>query len=157
MSGRRDYYHDPAAPKANTLVPGGSALVTDETGGVLLQRRADSGNWALPGGTMDIGETLGQCIVREVKEETGLDIVITGLLGIYTDPAHVIAYADGEVRQEFNITYLGRVVGGAIALSDESTEVRFVDPAEFDHIPIHDTVRLRLRHYAERRDTPYLG
>lgn len=157
MSRRRDYYHDPAAPEANSLVPGGSALVTDDAGRVLMQRRSDSGNWSLPGGVMDIGETLGQCVIREAKEETGLDIELTGLLGIYTDPEHVIAYADGEVRQEFNITYLGRVTGGTITTSDESTEVRFVDPAEFDHIPIHDTVRLRLSHHAERRDTPYLG
>jgi ADP-ribose pyrophosphatase YjhB (NUDIX family) len=157
MTGRRDYYHEPVAPPANSLVPGGSALVVDQHGHVLLQRRADSGNWALPGGTMDIGETLGQCVIREVKEETGLDIEITGLLGIYTDPHHVIAYADGEVRQEFNVTYLGRVVGGTIAVSDESTDVRFVDPADFDDIPIHETVRLRLRHHAEHRDHPYLG
>ncbi|MFI5494637.1 NUDIX domain-containing protein [Actinoplanes sp. NPDC051859] len=157
MSNRRDYYRDPGAPIANSLVPGGSALVVDEQGRVLLQRRADSGNWALPGGAMDIGETLGECIVREVKEETGLDIVVTGLLGIYTDPAHVIAYADGEVRQEFNVTYLGRVVGGEISVSDESTAVRFVAPEEFDGLPIHETVRLRLRHFAESRDVPYLG
>ncbi|MEU4563415.1 NUDIX domain-containing protein [Actinoplanes sp. NPDC023936] len=157
MSGRRDYYRDPAAPRANSLIPGGSALVVNEHGGVLLQRRTDSGNWALPGGTMDIGETLDQCVVREVKEETGLDIEIIGLLGIYTDPQHVIAYADGEVRQEFNITYYGRVIGGTLAVSDESTDVRFVDPAEFDRIPIHDTVRLRLRHHVEHRTRPYLG
>ena len=157
MTGRRDYYHDPAAPAANSLVPGGSALVVGDHGHVLLQRRADSGNWALPGGTMDIGETLGQCVIREVKEETGLDIEITGLLGIYTDPQHVIAYADGEIRQEFNVTYLGRVIGGTIAVSHESTGVRFIDPADFDNIPIHDTVRLRLRHHVEHRDHPYLG
>ena len=157
MSRRRDYYHDPTAPTANSLVPGGSALVTDEHGRILMQRRTDSGNWSLPGGVMDIGETLQQCVIREVKEETGLDIAVTGLLGIYTDPAHVIAYADGEVRQEFNITYLGQVTGGTITVSDESTEVRFVDPTEFDHLPIHDTVRLRLHHHAQHRDTPYLG
>jgi ADP-ribose pyrophosphatase YjhB (NUDIX family) len=154
---RRDYYHDPAAPKANSLVPGGSALVIDQSGRILMQRRTDSGNWSLPGGVMDIGETLQQCVIREVKEETGLDITITGLLGIYTDPNHVIAYADGEVRQEFNITYLARVTGGTITVSNESTEVRFIDPTELDHLPIHDTVRLRLRHHAEHRDTPYLG
>jgi ADP-ribose pyrophosphatase YjhB (NUDIX family) len=157
VSRRRDYYHDPAAPKANSLVPGGSALVTDDEGRILMQRRSDSGNWALPGGVMDIGETLEQCVVREVKEETGLDIAIIGLLGIYTDPNHVIAYADGEVRQQFNVTYLARVTGGTIAVSKESTEVRFVDPTELDHLPIHDTVRLRLGHYTEHRSAPYLG
>ncbi|TCB99022.1 NUDIX domain-containing protein [Micromonospora zingiberis] len=157
MTGRRDYYHDPQAPTANSLVPGAAALVTDQHGRVLLQRRTDSGNWALPGGAMDIGETLQQCAVREVKEETGLDIEITGLLGIYTDPAHVIAYADGEVRQEFTVTYLARVTDGTLTVSDESTEVRFIHPTDFDRIPIHDTVRLRLHHHAEHRDTPYLG
>lgn len=157
MTGRRDYYHDPNAPTANSLVPGAAAIVTDQHGRVLLQRRTDSGNWSLPGGAMDIGETLQQCAIREVKEETGLDIEITDLLGIYTDPAHVIAYADGEVRQEFTVTYLARVTGGTLTVSDESTEVDFIHPTDFDHIPIHDTVRLRLHHHAQRRDTPYLG
>jgi ADP-ribose pyrophosphatase YjhB (NUDIX family) len=157
VNGRRDYYHDADTPAANSLVPGASAPVVDEHGQVLMHRRSDSGNWSLPGGIMDIGETLGECVIREVKEETGLDIELTGLLGIYTDPAHVIAYADGEVRQEFNITYLGQVTGGTIVISHESTDVRFIDPTEFDHIPIHDTVRLRLCHHAEHRPTPYLG
>src|SRR5690349_3291722 len=130
MGSRRDYYRDPDAPTPNSLVPGGSALVVDTDGSILMQRRSDSGNWSLPGGVMEIGETLEQCVVRETREESGLDIEITGLLGIYTDPAHVIAYEDGEVRQEFNITYYGRVVGGRIAVSTESTEVRFIRPDE---------------------------
>lgn len=157
MTGRRDHYHDPDAPTPNSLIPGAAALVTDEHGRVLLQRRTDSGNWSLPGGTMNIGETLQQCAIREVKEETGLDIAITGLLGIYTDPAHVIAYPDGEVRQEFTITYLARATGGTLTVSDESTDLRYIHPTDFDHIPIHDTVRLRLHHHTQHRDTPYLG
>ncbi|WP_155371684.1 NUDIX domain-containing protein [Catellatospora vulcania] len=157
MAGRRDFYRNRDAPAANSIAPGGSALVVDQRGWVLMQRRADSGNWSLPGGIMEIGETMQQCVVREVKEETGLDIEITGLLGIYTDPQHVIAYADGEVRQEFNITYRARVTGGAITVSHESTDVRFVDPVDFDRIPIHDTVRLRLHHHAEGPQMPYLG
>jgi ADP-ribose pyrophosphatase YjhB (NUDIX family) len=154
---RTDYYNDPDAPPANSLVPGGQALVTDEQGRVLMQRRADSGNWSLPGGVMEIGETIGQAVVREVREETGLDVELTGVLGIYTDPAHVIAYADGEVRQEFVVAFTGRAVGGELRRSDESTEVRFVDPAELAELPAHETVRLRLRHYAERRGQPHIG
>lgn len=106
---------------------------------------------------MEIGETLEECVVRETKEESGLDIEITGLLGIYTDPEHVIAYADGEIRQEFSVTFYGRVCGGQVAVSDESTEVRFVGLDEVADLPVHDTVRLRLRHHAEQRALPYLG
>lgn len=157
MSRRTDYYHDPNAPKANSIKAGGSAIVADEQGRILMQRRTDSGNWALPGGVMDIGETLEQCVIREVKEETGLDIEIIGLVGVYTDPRHVIAYANGEVRQQFNITFAGRVTGGQITVSDESTEVRFVHPDELTEMPIHPTVELRLQHYAEHRPQPYLG
>ncbi|MEV5835132.1 NUDIX domain-containing protein [Nocardia sp. NPDC052112] len=157
MGSRRDYYRDPNAPQPNSLVPGGSALVVDDEGAVLMQRRSDSGNWSFPGGIMEIGETLEQCVIRETKEESGLDIEITGILGIYTDPQHVIAYADGEIRQEFNITFYGRVIGGRIEVSSESTEVRFLRLEELETLPVHQTVRLRLQHHAEQRSTPYLG
>ena len=157
MIRRNDYYHDPEAPAANSLVPGGSALVVDDAGRILLQRRADSGNWSLPGGTMDLGETLPGAVVREAREETGLDVELTGILGIYTDPGHVIAYQDGEVRQEFVVVFTARAVGGELAVSDESTEVRYIDPADLDSLPMHESVRLRIRHHLERRDRPYLG
>ncbi|WP_280437772.1 NUDIX hydrolase [Nocardia carnea] len=147
MTSRRDYYRDPDAPEANSLVPGGSALVIDDRGAVLMQRRSDSGNWSFPGGTMEIGETLEQCVIRETKEETGLDV----------DPEHVVAYADGEVRQEFNITFYARVTGGDITVSAESTEVAFLTPAHLQTLPMHETVRLRLRHHTEQRTNPYLG
>jgi len=62
-----------------------------------------SGNWALPGGAVDIGETFAQSAIREVKEETGFDIRIDRIIGIYADPGHVLAYDDGELRQEFSI------------------------------------------------------
>src|SRR5262249_14758110 len=86
---RTDYYRDPNAPRANSLVPGASAIVTDDEGNVLLHRRRDSGRWALPGGIMDIGETIAQCAEREVKEETGLAVTAYHLVGVYSDPDHV--------------------------------------------------------------------
>ncbi|MFJ8630744.1 NUDIX hydrolase [Streptomyces sp. NPDC093568] len=154
---RTDYYDDPAAPEPNALVVAASAVVTDDAGRILLQRRSDSGLWALPGGGMELTESLPGCAVREVKEETGYDIRITGLIGTYTDPRHVIAYSDGEVRRQFNICFRARIVGGEPAISGESTEVRFVHPGELDSLPLHDTQRIRPRHALEHRDTPYLG
>jgi ADP-ribose pyrophosphatase YjhB (NUDIX family) len=156
VSRRTDYYHDPDAPTPNSLVPGGSAVISDDQGRILLQRRADSGNWSLPGGVMEIGETLGAAVVREVREETGLEVKLTGIVGVYTDPGHIIAYADGEVRQEFVIVFAGRVIGGHLAVSDESTDVAFIDPAELPALPMHETVRLRIEHLIQRRP-PYIG
>ncbi|WP_422770219.1 NUDIX domain-containing protein [Plantactinospora sp. WMMC1484] len=147
MSQRVDYFDDPSAPAATSLVPGGSALVADEQGRILLQRRTDSGNWSLPGGTMELGETLGDAVIRETREETGLDIELTGILGIYTDPRHVIAYADGEVRQEFVVAFTARPLGGELAVSDESTEVAWFDPADIADIRMHESVRLRIGHW----------
>jgi ADP-ribose pyrophosphatase YjhB (NUDIX family) len=154
---RREYYNDPKAPAPNSLVVATSAVVTDDNGRILLQRRTDSGNWALPGGGMEITESLAESVIREVKEETGFDVEVTGLVGTYTDPRHIIAYTDGEVRRQFNICYTARITGGQLSISDESTEIRFVGPGELDDLPIHHTQRLRISHYLEKRDVPYLG
>lgn len=154
---RTEFYDDPGAPGPNRLVVAASAVVTDGAGWILLQRRRDNGLWALPGGGMEMGDSLPGAAVREVREETGLDVEITGLVGTYTDPRHVIAYTDGEVRRQFNVCFTARIVGGTLALSDESTELRFVNPADLDDLPMHHTQRLRLTHFQQRRPHPYLG
>ncbi|MFE2725666.1 NUDIX domain-containing protein [Kitasatospora sp. NPDC059327] len=141
---RRDYADDPSAPAANSLVPAASVVVVDDAGRVLLQRRTDNGMWALPGGVMDIGESISGCGVRETREETGIDIEITGIVGTYSDPRHVLAYDDGEVRQEFSICLLGRPLGGELRVSDESHEVAWFSPAETDGLPMVPNIRRRL-------------
>ncbi|MFE9779277.1 NUDIX domain-containing protein [Streptomyces sp. NPDC005775] len=154
---RTEYYDDPDAPEPNSLVVAASAVVTDDRGRILLQRRTDSGLWALPGGGMEMADSLPGTAVREVKEETGLDVEITGLVGTYTDPKHVIEYSDGEVRRQFNVCFRARVTGGTLAISDESTELRFVAPEEVGELRMHHTQQLRIRHFLEERDRPYLG
>lgn len=154
---RTEFYDDPSAPKPTRIVPAASAVVTDQDGRILLQRRTDSGLYALPGGMMDLGESLPQTAVREVREESGLDVEITGLVGTYTDPLHVIAYSDGEVRQQFNICFAARVIGGSLRISDESTDLRFVAPKDIAALPMHHTQKLRIDHFLEQREVPYLG
>ncbi|MFI7386073.1 NUDIX domain-containing protein [Streptomyces sp. NPDC049813] len=154
---RTEYYDDPDAPPPNSLVVAASAVVCDEQGRVLMQRRRDNDLWALPGGGMEMADSLPGTAVREVKEETGFDVEVTGLVGTYTDPRHIIVYTDGEVRRQFNVCFRARILGGELAVSDESTELRFVDPAEFGGLPMHHTQRLRLQHFLEDRSSPYLG
>ncbi|MFE4517657.1 NUDIX hydrolase [Kitasatospora sp. NPDC056783] len=141
---RRDYVDDPNAPEANSLVPAASVVVVDDAGRVLLQRRTDNGMWALPGGKMDIGESLAGCGIRETREETGIEVEITGIVGTYTDPGHVFAYDDGEVRQEFSICLLARPLGGRLQVSEESHAVAWFAPAETDGLAMLPSIRKRL-------------
>jgi len=145
--GRVDYYDDPNAPAANTLVPAASAIVTDSEGRILLHRRSDNDMWALPGGVMELGESLADCAVREVLEETGLEVEVVGIVGIYSDPKHVFAYDDGEVRQEFSICFECEVLDGRLAISDESKELRFVDRAAIADLPMVENIRRRVTDY----------
>ncbi len=154
---RVDYYDDPAAPKPNSVVPAAVGFVPDEEGRILLQHRVDNDLWALPGGTHDFGESIEDTVIREIKEETGLDVEVTGLVGIYTDPRHVIAYSDGEVRQQFTLAFRTRVLGGRLAHDRESHELRWVAQKELDGLRIHPSMRLRIDHYFQARKEPYLG
>ena len=96
---RRDYFYDPEAPKPNSIRPAAAVALFDSGGNILLLRRKDNDKWTMPGGTLDFGESLTGCAMREIREETGLQIRITGLIGTYTDPNILIGYSDGEVRQ----------------------------------------------------------
>jgi ADP-ribose pyrophosphatase YjhB (NUDIX family) len=146
---RVDYFHDPDAPKANSLRPAVSAFVQNYKGEILMIRRTDNDRYAIPGGQQEVGETLGEAAVREVKEETGFDIEITGLIGLYSNPNHVIAYDDGEVRQEFSICFRGNLLGGTSRTSNESKEVIWVNQESVDDLNIHPSIRLRINHALE--------
>lgn len=155
---RRDFYNDPTAPKPNSLVPATTVVVPDEDGRILLIRRSDNGLWALPGGAMDVGEYLADAAVREVREETGLDVEIVGILGTYTDPRHVIAYDDGEVRQQFAICFEARQIGGELlADGSETKDARFFSAAELADLEMHPSMRFRVGHFWEARTAPYIG
>ncbi|MFF4518076.1 NUDIX hydrolase [Streptomyces mirabilis] len=146
---RRDYEDDPNAPAANSLVPAASTVVVDDSGRILLQRRSDNGMWTLPGGAMNLGESLPDCAVRETREETGYDVEITGIVGTYTNPRHVFAYDDGEVRQEFSICFLARPVAGQLAVSKESTDVRWFLSEEVDALPMLPSIRKRVNDWRD--------
>jgi 8-oxo-dGTP pyrophosphatase MutT (NUDIX family) len=156
---KKDYFDDPHAPPANSLVVAVAVLVRDDEGRLLMIQRSDNQLWALPGGAQDIGETTREAAIREVHEETGISIEITGISGIYADPRHVIAYDDGEVRQEFSIVFHGRPIGddGAVRRSEESTEVAWIDPAGVPSLEIDRSMRLRVEHGLEERAEPFLS
>jgi ADP-ribose pyrophosphatase YjhB (NUDIX family) len=154
---RTEHFNDPNAPAANNLVPAASAVVADQAGAILLIERTDNGLWTIPGGGMEVGETIAQTAIREVKEETGLDVAVQRLVGIYSNPRHVIEYSDGEVRQQFSVCFACRVTGGQMATSSESRRVGFFAPEDIKAMPIHDSIRLRIRDYLESHAEPVIA
>ncbi|GIE86812.1 NUDIX domain-containing protein [Actinoplanes regularis] len=154
--GRIEYYDDPKAPKANTLIPASNLLVVNEDGGILFQRRRDTGQWALPGGAQDIGETPAECAVRECLEETGIIAEVTGFLGVYSNPKHIVAYTDGEIRQQYEATYIGRPIGGDFTVNEEADAVRYLLPEDLGGYDIHPSMIQQMEDYLGG-SYPYLG
>ncbi|MEV6832866.1 NUDIX domain-containing protein [Amycolatopsis sp. NPDC051102] len=156
---RIDYFDDPNAPKANSVVPSVTVAVRNEQGQILLIHKIDNDLWALPGGGHDVGERIADTAVREVREETGLEVEITRLIGTYTDPRHVIAYDDGEVRQQFSLCYEARWLSGNPREDGTETKAaRWVSLSELDALNIHPSMRLRIDHAVDQgRTSPHLG
>ena len=154
---RIDHFNDPSAPKPTRLVPSASAVISDDQGRLLLAKRTDNRLWTIPGGTMKPGESIAETAVREVKEETGLDVEVVSLVGVYSNPYHVVEYSDGEVRQQFSVCFVCRRVGGNLTTSDETSDVDYFTPEQVEGMDIHPSIRLRIQHFLEKRTEPYLG
>ena len=123
-----EYYQDPGAPDAHDLLPAAFAAIRNATGQVLLVRRIDDGNWELPGGRIEVGETARQAVIREVAEEAGVTIEPTTLSGVYSDPSHVLVDPDEPPRPD----------------GIETDAARWCDPADAAGMTMHPAMRLRL-------------
>ncbi|WP_375430168.1 NUDIX domain-containing protein [uncultured Friedmanniella sp.] len=153
MGERIDYYDDPDAPPANSIKPSAAALVVWD-GAILLTQRSDNGNWSMPGGAQDPGESLTQTAIRETLEESGIYIRPTGVAGIYTDPKHVVHYtSDDEVRQEFTIVYRAHYLSGEPTTSDETTQVEWVPVERLAELKMDRSQRMRIEWGLTHADT----
>lgn len=134
-------WEKPAYPWPERVAAGVAAVVRDGAGRVLLARRADNGLWGLPSGHVEAGETVAAAVVREVREETALEIRVERLIGVYSDPAsQVFAYPSGRVSHFVTCCFACRPVGGQ-ARGDgvEALEVGFFTPDALppDLLPMH--------------------
>ena len=117
-------------PKPVTPLVGCDVFVVDESNRVLLVKRSDNGRWALPGGCQDLGETPAQCAVREVKEETGIEIRITRLLGDISSTCYEYVHYPWKENEFTHIFFAAAIFAGAVEPSPETPEVAFFPESE---------------------------
>ena len=130
------------------MAPCAFVAVRDVTGRLLLVRRCDSGDWELPGGHVDPGESAADAAVRETAEESGITVEVTGVVGIYTDPGHVIADPGaGLVRQPFAVCFHARPLSGSPGGDQvETSDARWFTTGDIGALPIGPAMRLRIGH-----------
>jgi len=140
-------------PRAPQVVrPGACAVVLNDQGQVLLQKRSDNGFWGLPGGAVEPGESVTQGVIREVWEETGLHVRVLRLVGVYSDPRNytIAHYPGGNIVHNISLCFACTYESGTLCLSDESTDLGYfpVDALPEPFLPSH---RLRLQDTLQQR------
>src|SRR5829696_6147429 len=114
--------YGPHLGKEGEIRLGCSAAIFDQQQRILLTRRTDNGQWCLPGGRMESGESAAEACEREVFEETGLRVRVKRLVAVYSDPDQLVIYPDGNKAHIVALHFEAEVIGGEPGLSNETTD-----------------------------------
>jgi 8-oxo-dGTP pyrophosphatase MutT (NUDIX family) len=147
---------EPDSERALGVRPSVSAVIFDGRGRLLLQQRSDGGQWGLPGGSVEIGESVHDAVIREVREETGLRVTVLRLVGVYSEPTlQVVRYPDGNVWHYVNVCFECAVRSGELTTCDETLALRYVAPARLPAtlLPNH---RIRIRDARAHRAAAFI-
>jgi ADP-ribose pyrophosphatase YjhB (NUDIX family) len=115
---------------------GAFGIITDEYDRILLGKDRDHGRWVLPGGRLETNEDIQQGLIREVKEETGLEVEPEYLIGVYTRPE----------KPDVGFVFKCRVRSGRLTLSNEMVELSYFSEDSLPR-PLHGRLLVRLNHY----------
>lgn len=136
---------------------GCSTVLFDETRKrVLLTKREDNAQWCLPSGGMEPGESASETCAREVLEETGLRIEVVRLIGIYTSPFELIEYPDGTRVQLVALCFEGKVTGGELRLSDETTDYGYFSFEQISNLDLMINHKQRIEDAFSEKDRTYI-
>ena len=129
-------------PKPVTPFVGCDVFAADAEGRVLLVRRVDNGFWALPGGCQDLGETPAECARRECREETGLEVRLVRLLGVFSSQRYEYVNYPWKDNEVSHLLFQAAIVGGQLTASAETSQADFF--AENELPPLSDGHAARL-------------
>jgi 8-oxo-dGTP pyrophosphatase MutT (NUDIX family) len=133
-----------------------SAVIFDRRGRLLLQQRSDGGQWGLPGGSVEIGESLHDAVIREVSEETGLTVVPGRLIGLYSSPEfQIVRYPDGNAWHYVSACFECRVRSGTLTTCDETLALEWAALSRLPR-PMLPNHLIRIRDARARRVAPFV-
>jgi len=157
----REYYCDASAPRAHDVLPAAFAAVRNSAGELLLVRRIDDGNWELPGGRIEVGESVSDAVVREVAEESGITIALIGFAGVYSDPSHVLVDPSGSIHQQLALCF--HAVPAVADAGDqprpdgiETNAAAWCANADMADLRMHPAMRLRIDNALRMPAQPYI-
>ena len=117
------------------VLPSAAIVIKDELGRVLFGLHSDKQIWVVPGGLVEPGELPADAAVRETYEETGLEVEVTGLLGVFGGPDLVIHYPNGDVASYVGTIFRGRVMGCNLKPDgSEILDVKYMSRSEIENI-----------------------
>ena len=124
-------------------------IVEDEYGNILLVK-THHGGWVFPGGQVEVGENLIDALSREIKEESGIDTVVSHLIGVYSNTGIHKGY-DGvtDIPTKLMLDYVCKSVGGELCTSEETSDSRWVAKGEVLDMVIAPAIRTRYKAYLE--------
>ena len=127
-----------------------AGAIIEKEGKILFQRRSDNGKWGLIGGLLEMNETYEEAALREVREETGLEIRLTSFLGIFHN--HDMVWSNGDQAHVLSALFTAEIVSGEPRIDEESLELRFFGPDEIpemfaeDHMAAFEAYRAGIRY-----------
>ena len=148
--------YGPRISKQGKIRLGCSAAIFDEQGRILLTKRSDNGQWCLPGGAVDPGETVAEAIEREVWEETGLRVSVKRLVGVYSHSDQLVVYPDGNKVQVVALHFEVEVIEGMAGLSDEVSDFGYFSLEEMDGLEFLGRHKERILDTYEKYDEPVI-
>ena len=144
-------FYGPRLSKQGKIRLGCSAAIFDERGRILLTRRADNGQWCLPGGRMESGESVAEACAREVLEETGLNVRVKRLVGVYSHPDQLVVYPDGNKAHIVALHFEAEIIGGELGLSNETTDFGYFTLQELEGLEFLGRHRERILDTLEKQ------
>ncbi len=108
------------------ILPSARAIIRDAEGRVLLVRRRDNGHWVMPAGSLELGESILDCVKREVREECGLAVAAATLIAVYSGPRFAFTNSHGGEHQMLALVFrIDEWAGELATATDETTDARF--------------------------------